>query len=123
MYKGPVTKLIPYLRKLSLYCPTYHNPADFSRSFCFWLFSSTRHFTGLCLIRASCVPSVIEVVSGEYGDLSQVLVEAVKNGLCSDGSKEVEKETNSLSNVPENDQVSKQQLQNKTKKQTASDHI
>ncbi|KAM7374235.1 hypothetical protein PAMP_006906 [Pampus punctatissimus] len=64
IYKGTVPYLIPYLKNLGLHCPTYHNPADF----------------------------IIEVASGEYGDLNPVLFEAVQGGLCSEEGKKNSKD-------------------------------
>ena len=39
-----------------------------------------------CHVTVPCVP-VIEVASGEYGDLNPVLFEAVQGGLCSEEGK------------------------------------
>ncbi|KTF72129.1 hypothetical protein cypCar_00034285 [Cyprinus carpio] len=120
IYKGTVPYLIPYLKNLGLHCPTYHNPADFSRKGSVCLSESAvdaqaseqaelakvqamecraeacpakeyarpaRAEVVLHCIRWQWAGRVIEVASGEYGDLNPVLFEAVQGGLCSDDGK------------------------------------
>ncbi|KZS04046.1 putative ABC protein, subfamily ABCG [Daphnia magna] len=52
MFQGPVEFLVPYLQTVNLHCPKYHNPADF----------------------------VMDVASGEYGDVLPQLVSGIENG-------------------------------------------
>lgn len=52
VYQGSTQQLVPFLGKLGLACPSYHNPASF----------------------------IIEVSCGEYGDNIRKLVTAIKNG-------------------------------------------
>lgn len=104
VYKGPVTNLIPYLRKLGFDCPAYHNPADYSR---FFLLVALFYWPPVCTFTSVfLMPPVIEVVSGQYGDRRQVLIDAVKRGLCSEGGKGVQGEKSTPSSVPESYQVS-----------------
>ena len=54
IYNGSVSGLVPFLNAHDLICPQYHNPADY----------------------------VIEVASGEFGDVTSVLISSVRKGLC-----------------------------------------
>uniref|UniRef100_A0A336M1M3 CSON010477 protein n=1 Tax=Culicoides sonorensis TaxID=179676 RepID=A0A336M1M3_CULSO len=57
LYQGATEKLIPFLDKIELPCPMYHNPADY----------------------------VIELASGEHGpDKIDIMVEHMANGECLD---------------------------------------
>lgn len=107
IFKGVVTNLIPYLKGLGLHCPTYHNPADFSECP-----HPSRGWRGpnpvpkpwqlpkgdACALPVRCwlaqhlsgvlsSSTVIEVASGEYGDLNPVLFRAVQNGMCTMAEK------------------------------------
>ncbi|EFX86593.1 ABC protein, subfamily ABCG [Daphnia pulex] len=52
IYQGPPGSLMPYLKTVNLNCPSYTNPADF----------------------------VLDVASGEYGDVLPQLTSGIKNG-------------------------------------------
>lgn len=54
LYRGNVPSVVPFLLNHDLECPRYHNPADF----------------------------VIEVASGDYGDVMDGLVDGVRSGEC-----------------------------------------
>ncbi|XP_061769255.1 ATP-binding cassette sub-family G member 4-like isoform X1 [Nerophis ophidion] len=62
VYTGTVSHLIPHLNSLGLYCPQYHNPADY----------------------------IIEVASGEHGDMNPILYQAAYGGQCCEDSKNTE---------------------------------
>lgn len=51
------------------------------------LLLSVSQSLSMCMNCAVFLLAVIEVASGEYGDLNPVLFEAVQGGLCSDESK------------------------------------
>jgi len=55
-----------------------------------------RVICGPCLWCCVCVP-VIEVASGEYGDLNPVLFEAVRDGMCAVEEKKNQSDRRCLS--------------------------
>ncbi|KAB7501615.1 hypothetical protein Anas_08003, partial [Armadillidium nasatum] len=59
IYRGSVSGVLPFISKISLQCPHYHNPADF----------------------------LIEVASGEYGNFITAMAQAVNNNLSLDGDQ------------------------------------
>jgi len=69
IYNGSVNGLVEFLSDQNLNCPQYHNPADF----------------------------IIEVASGEYGDVTNILVEAVKEGKADYFTKKCQKVGNATS--------------------------
>lgn len=52
IYRGPTLDVVPFLSSMGLDCPSYHNPADF----------------------------IMEVASGDYGDMIGKLAEGIQNG-------------------------------------------
>ncbi|XP_072313094.1 ATP-binding cassette sub-family G member 4-like [Eucyclogobius newberryi] len=68
IYKGSVPYLVPYMKTLVQHCPTYHNPADL----------------------------ILDVASGEYGDMNAMLFEAVHSGLCDQDEKKPLDQNNTI---------------------------
>lgn len=71
MYQGPTRELIPFLADQGLYCPSYHNPADFCE------YSFVYLFLRFCFILYHL--TVMEVAVGEYErDLNKMINAANK---------------------------------------------
>lgn len=100
IYKGSVSSLIPYLKTLGLYCPTYHNPADFGKLLSCICPTRKRPSRHAHLFYRPPRLSVIEVASGEYGDLNPVLFEAVQGGMCALEEKDNRRTNNGASLCP-----------------------
>ncbi|CAG2054906.1 unnamed protein product [Timema podura] len=67
VYQGSTQQLVPFLGRLGLVCPSYHNPAV------------PRIHTTACTLPGT-PRVVIEVSCGEYGDNIKKLVAAIQNG-------------------------------------------
>lgn len=78
LYQGATENVLPFLERVELPCPLYHNPADYGKLFD-GLVSSKQYFDLISLIL------VIELASGEYGqDKISLMVEQMGNGECLD---------------------------------------
>jgi len=70
IYNGTVPGLVPFLNAHDLVCPQYHNPADYVIE----VLSNDIHSCFLIQLN--------QVASGEFGDVTSVLISSVRKGLC-----------------------------------------
>jgi hypothetical protein len=87
IYQGPTGSLISYLKKFNLNCPSYHNPADFGEQRFICLVNSNKFENTFFLILgkfpniiACFLFPVMDVATGEYGDVLFQLTSGVENG-------------------------------------------
>lgn len=76
IYQGPVESLVPYLKLINLSCPSYHNPADFGDIIHLRLIILFKKFHNISYVSFQ----VMDVASGEYGDVLPLLTSGVQNG-------------------------------------------
>lgn len=79
LYQGSVKGLVPYLQESNLFCPSYHNPADYGTSHVHYFIDFNKILY--------CDVSVIEVAAGEHGEYTNLLVAKMRNGLNYDWRK------------------------------------
>ena len=76
IYQGPPESLVSYLKiTANLSCPSYNNPADFGNVFQVCGFTSLINFKTLLFSIL-----VLDVASGEYGDVVPQLTSRIENG-------------------------------------------
>nr|CAD7438922.1 unnamed protein product [Timema bartmani] len=78
VYQGSTQQLVPFLGRLGLVCPSYHNPASFGKTPA----ATTSNWLAHAFFHQRTVMKceLIEVSCGEYGDNIKKLVAAIQNG-------------------------------------------